>query len=227
MFPSVSSEQAVLCAPICWSSKEGTLGSSVITRFVHWFKLDPPNIFPSFASAGGYLLNSTNYMYLKLVLCFFIPTAFTILESSSIKHSSLCARFRSCSTGAVLHFAVGVTSSPFLPTSPSLALSYAGFCSSTVFPPCHACYGTILANVICHIVFSTINSLSLNYIYMCKSMLCWNHLVPSASIYSVYNMQTSMLFAFFTMTNAIEAVFIHVDKKGLGVYYVLILITLI
>ena len=40
-------------------------------------------------------------------------------------------------------------------------------------------------------------------------------------------MQTSMLFAFFTMTNASEAVFIHVDKKGLGVYYVLILITLI
>ena len=185
---------------------------------IHWFKLDPPNIFPSYASAGGYI--------------FSIPTAFTIPASSSIKHPSLCARFRSCSTGAVLHLAVGVTSSPFLPTSPSLALSYAGFCSSTVFPPCHACYGTILANVICHIVFSTINSLSLNYIYMCKSMLCWSHLVPSANIYGVYNMQTSMLFASLcihtqTMTNASEAVFIHVDKKGLGVYYVLIYITLI
>ena len=72
---------------------EGTLGSSVITRFIQVERIS--NIDSSL------ILQISFHPMLQL-------------ESSSIKHSSLCTRFRSCSTGAVLHLAVGVTPSPCL-----------------------------------------------------------------------------------------------------------------
>ena len=77
---------------VCWSTIEGTikgtLGSSVITRFIQVERIS----------------NIDSSLILQI----------SLLESSSIKHSSLCTRFRSCSTGAVLHLAVGVTPSPCL-----------------------------------------------------------------------------------------------------------------
>lgn len=71
-----------------------------------WF--NRPNIFSILASLAAHFPSSINYMFMY---CFFITTAFSILASSSTKHTSLFTIFRFSSIEAVLHLAVFTTAS--------------------------------------------------------------------------------------------------------------------